>query len=84
MKIHSNDCLELKIANALSKKGIRFIHESQNNMSRLDFYLPDFDLYLEIKSGYSDRTESQMKSQFNVIVIQGMKSVDFIVSLLTK
>lgn len=48
----------------------------------LDFYLPDFDLYIEVKRFHSPRIGEQMSRAENVIVIQGIKSFDFIMDLL--
>lgn len=76
-KIHYADFLEKEIAELLTVKGIKFIHESEDRNLRLDFYLPDFDIYLEIKQYHSDRVNEQLKSEENVIVIQGKKSLEF-------
>jgi hypothetical protein len=81
-KFHSSDPLEISIAKALTEAGIEFIHESQNNGSRLDFYLPYYDVYIEAKSGFSERTASQMQSKQNVIIVQGVKSTNLIVNLI--
>lgn len=48
----------------------------------LDFYLPDFDLYIEVKRFHSPRIGEQMGRYENVIAIQGMKSFNFITDLL--
>jgi hypothetical protein len=50
----------------------------------LDFYLPAFDIYIEIKQFHSERIHKQMGLQENVIAIQGKKAVEFIEKLLIK
>jgi hypothetical protein len=44
--------------------------------SGLDFYLPDFDVYVEIKQFHSNRIAEQMSRRDNVIAIQGRKAMD--------
>lgn len=56
-------------------------HEGKSP-ANLDFYLPSHDLYLEIKGGHSERIAGQMARHPNVIAIQGVKSVAFVVNLL--
>lgn len=78
-----NDPLEQKIANALDNAKINYKTDYEGLVPiNLDFYLTDFDIYLEIKGGHSDRISKQTSRAFNVIVIQGIKSVDLIVKLL--
>jgi len=76
--------MELKVVALLKKKGIKYVHESFRNgiNQRLDFYLPDFDVYIECKQMSSDRTIDQLASQDNVIVIQGKKSIEFLEKIL--
>jgi hypothetical protein len=82
-KIHSNDPLEVILANALQENGIDFIHESEGKY-RLDFYLPKLDVFVEVKRFHSDRTGTQMSLHDNIILLQGEKSVKFFVDLITK
>jgi len=76
--IHYADHYEQYCGEALENAGINFIHESQG--AGLDFYLPDFDIYLEIKQFHADRISRQMAKYDNVIAIQGIKSLDFFIS----
>jgi len=76
------DPLEQDIADALIYAGIEFKHELEGGTKNLDFYLPDYDVYLEIKGGHSDRITEQMSRDFNVIAVQGVKSVEFLCELL--
>lgn len=45
------------------------------NEARLDFYLPDHGLYIEVKQFHSDRIADQMKRAPNVIAAQGRPAV---------
>lgn len=67
-----SDELEKQIGDTLVKCGINF-----NRNQRLDFYLPDFDIYIEVKKYHSERSNSQLASQDNIILIQGKKAIDF-------
>lgn len=77
MKI--TDDLEKEVAKILKSKGIKFVHESYKNGidQRLDFYLPDFDVYLEVKKFHTERTIQQLEYQRNVILIQGRNQLIF-------
>lgn len=81
-KIHFADYLEKIIAQSLNDAGIEFVHESESKEQSLDFYLPKFGVYLEIKQFHSERIAKQMAAKDNVIAIQGTQSVNFIIKLL--
>lgn len=81
-KLHISDFLEQAVADILTEKNISFIHESQNNGSTLDFFLPDYNIYVEVKQYHTDRVLTQLREQENVILIQGKKSVEFLKKLL--
>ena len=81
--INSSDHLELAVAEMLLDLKINFIHESQNNGSNLDFSLPDFDVFIEVKQYHADRVNKQLASQENVILIQGKKSIEMLKKLLS-
>jgi hypothetical protein len=81
-KIHFSDHLEKEVAEVLESKGIDFVHESEGNSSNLDFYLPAYDVFIEVKQFHSDRVVKQLASKDNVIVIQGKKSIAFLKSIL--
>jgi hypothetical protein len=74
--------LEQQLETALTDAGIKFLRENENPLA-LDFYLPEYDLYLEVKSGFTPRAAKQMERASNVIVVQGMRSTSFIAMLLT-
>lgn len=69
--------LEVAIENILKARGLKYTCNQ-----RLDFYLPDYDMYIEVKEYPSERSSAQLESQENVILIQGKKSVEFFKDLL--
>jgi hypothetical protein len=83
-KIQYADFLEKAIGEKLMQKNIKFSHESQGINIGLDFYLYDYDIYIEIKQYHSDRIALQLSRQENVIVLQGKKSVAYFLKLLDK
>jgi len=82
--IHYVDHLEKQIAEVLDSLGIDFVHESEDKYQGLDFYLPKYDVYIEVKQFHTSRISKQMESEDNVIVLQGRKSVELLKALLTK
>lgn len=66
-----NDPIERIVADGLGRAKIRYIHESHHGGPPLDFYLPDYDIYLEVKQLHSDRIAKQMAQVPNIIAIQG-------------
>lgn len=83
-KINFADHLEKKVAEALDEVGIEFVHESENKEQVLDFYLPFFDVFIEVKQFHTDRISRQMSSKDNVIAVQGIKSVNLLVTMLLR
>lgn len=78
-----NDPLEQVVAHALDEAGIFYTTDYEGGVSQhLDFYLPDFSLYLEIKGGHSPRIADQMGRVPSVIAVQGLTAVNFLVKLL--
>jgi hypothetical protein len=71
-----SDHLEKQLADCLKAAQVQYRHESLVPGQRLDFYLPDFDVYIEVKQFYSDRLTEQLKAHDNVILLQGRKAVD--------
>lgn len=76
-KYYYSDELEEKIGQALQEANILFTKNQ-----RLDFFLPDFDVFIEVKKYHSDRSSSQLASEENVILLQGAKSISFFCKLL--
>lgn len=69
---------ELIVAKWMDKKGIKWEHEIQsfdyewNGVRKYypDFYLPDFDLYIEVKGYETDRDLAKWKSVSNLVVFK--------------
>lgn len=67
------DPMESKLAAILDGLGVSYVRDDA--VSGLDFYLPDYDLYIGVKQFHSDRIAEQMARRPNVIAIQGMESL---------
>ncbi|MGO1079713.1 hypothetical protein [Inquilinus sp. CA228] len=69
-----DDPMETIIAAALDAAGIAYKHDRVDAKASqgLDFYLPEMDLYIEVKQFHSDRIAEQMSRAPNVIAIQGI------------
>lgn len=63
-----SDPLERIVAVALNNAGIKYIM----NVNRLDFYLPEHNVYIEVKRAATDRIIEQCERVPNVIVVQGI------------
>lgn len=67
----------------LIANGVRYRRDDQTpEATQLDFYLLDFDVYIEVKRFHTDRIAKQMGRAENVIAVQGMKSLQFLEHLL--
>jgi hypothetical protein len=78
------DPIEKIIAQALTTAEIDFIHEGQPGAIKidLDFYLPEFDIFIECKASHTDRVLKQLESRPNIILIQGMQAAKTFFKLL--
>ncbi len=76
-----NDPVENSVANALALAGIKYTHESQNKKQSLDFFLPDYDCYIECKAFHTERTGPQIHGK-QVILIQGYRAAGALVAIL--
>lgn len=74
-KTWSSD-LEAVLARALDAAGVKY--EMDREPARLDFYLPDLDLYIEVKAFHSDRISEQMSRAKSVIAVQGTVAVHWL------
>jgi len=68
---HYSDELEKQVGEALSASKIKFERKGQ----RLDFFLPQYDVYIEVKKYHSERANAQLATQENIILVQGKKAV---------
>ena len=67
------DPVETTLERAFNEAGIEY-RRADANPRHLDFYLPAFDLYVEVKRYHTDRTAKQMERVPDIVVIQGMKA----------
>jgi hypothetical protein len=81
MKI--NDPIERIVAEVLLNKGIKFIHEMENKAQGLDFYLPEYDIFIECKAYSTPRTEKQIEDK-KVILIQTSEAAKAFVEICLK
>lgn len=79
----SDDPMEQIIRDALRGARIRFV-EGDRNAARLDFYLPDHDLYIEAKQFHNERISEQMSRANNIIVVQGRVAIEYLSALLAQ
>ncbi len=77
------DPMERLIADALNYAKIKYITDQEAaSPAQLDFYLPDFDIHIEVKQMHSDRIGAQMSRADNVIVAQGATAVRWLASVI--
>lgn len=75
----SSDPMEQMIEQALGAPRIRFVTgDGGHNPVGLDFYLPDFDVHIEVKQFHTARVAVQMARAENVIVAQGRAAVELL------
>lgn len=77
----TTDPMEMIIEKALLEIEEPYLtgHEVQN---KLDFYLPNYNVYIEVKRFHSDRIAAQTARAPNVIVAQGPQAVQMLADLL--
>lgn len=67
------------IERALIKAGIAYQADHDgSNPTHLDFYLPEYDVHVEVKTMHSERIAEQMSRAPNVIVAQGKHAIEFL------
>ena len=82
--IYSLDPMERCVEKALVKAGINFVGENDPRANNLDFYLPDFDLHIEVKQFHSPRISGQMAKVPNILVLQGLGAAEAFDRMLNK
>ena len=71
------DPMESIIAGALQDIGAEYYLDGESpNQTGLDFYLPAFGIYIEVKQFHSKRITEQTARVENVIVAQGFTAVN--------
>lgn len=79
----SKKCLaEEVVRKALYTSGLGFVTQEDHRAKGLDFYLPIFDIHIEVKRFHSDRISEQMSRSENVIAIQGLEAANFFAKIL--
>lgn len=68
----SNDPVERAVEALLKDGGVKY---ERHNSARLDFYLPDFDIYIECKQFPTERIVEQLGRAECVVVIKGRRTV---------
>lgn len=69
-----NDPLERLIAEALDEGCYRY----ETNVNGLDFYLLDWDVYIEVKQFHSHRISDQMMRASDIIAVQGREATELL------
>jgi hypothetical protein len=77
MRQRPSDPMEAIIYDALKKGDILFQTEEQTEQ-RLDFYLPAYDIHIEVKRMHTPRIAEQMSRADNVIAVQGKAAVEWL------
>jgi len=76
------DPMERLTSTALRSAGIEFITDHDpSSPAGLDFYLPRFDVHIEVKRFHSDRVMGQLRRANDVILLQGARAVEFFAAL---
>lgn len=73
------DPVERIVADALDRVGV--VYQTHNSLE-LDFYLPSYEIYIEVKQYHSPRISEQMSRNPNVIAIQGIEAARAFADLL--
>lgn len=72
----TSDPLERMVEASLQRAGVDYLTDrGGGNPTRLDFYLPDLDVSIEVKRFHTDRIAEQMARADNVIALQGEGAV---------
>lgn len=80
-----DDPMERMVAAALSSAGIHYATDfGGGNQTGLDFYLPEYDVHIEVKRFHSDRVAGQMKRAPNVVVAQGEVAIRWLADLIER
>lgn len=79
------DPIERILLKSFIENGIDFISGQidPETTRNLDFYLPGYDIFIEVKQFHSDRISEQMSRVENVIAIQGRRAAESFVSMIT-
>lgn len=77
------DQIERIIESALIDAGVEYYSEmSADNVHRLDFHLPAYDIAIEVKRFYSQRSADQLGRYPNMIFVQGAKAARAVAAMI--
>lgn len=81
--LETTDPMERLVEAALRREGLRYIADRNGRVpENLDFHLPDYDVFIEVKRFHSPRIAEQTARAANVIVLQGEEAVRLFSNLL--
>lgn len=78
------DPMEDLVRNALSRAAVDFVDERHPDAQRLDFFLTEHEVHIEVKRLHSPRIAEQMSRVPNVIAAQGEVAVRYLAELIKK
>lgn len=87
-RIEISDPIEKIVADALVSNGEDFFYEKELTANEgealLDFYLPKRRAWIECKQFYTDRSDRQLSSHTDVILIQGRAAANAFADMIGK
>lgn len=75
------DPLEAAVEAALIHAGVEYLRENGHSR-RMDFYLPGWDVWVEVKAMHSPRIADQMAREKNVIAVQGIDAARLLAAMI--
>lgn len=80
---NTTDPMERMVEDALLEAGVAFEpNRDGGGRYNLDFYLPEYEVAIEVKRFHSDRIAEQMSRAPNVIALQGEEAIQLFCKLL--
>ena len=76
------DQVEKIIYEGLDKRRIEYSRNKVTGGREIDFYLPEFDLWIEVCQFYTPRKIKQLENIPNIILIQGRHAASLFISLI--
>ena len=65
----------LQAASISYEKDVQFYYDDGSSKTSLDFYLPVYDTYIEVKRYHAPRVLRQLEVHENIILLQGLHGV---------
>ena len=84
MRRINDDPVERIIEDFLIETGVSYIKDQRHPYAdrTLDFYLPTYDLFIEVKQFHTERAVKQLAGLTNVLLVQGIPAARALVKLL--